>query len=175
MAVSSGQAKKGGKRIAAKPIAREDMEFNTTYAVFIGVGVLVVFAAAYFIGQSLQPPTLPWVVWGMTVAIALPMSWGAYWVLSDPEMDRHEGRDLWMRALICTAVYGAIWIVWLLVPTEYRETLLNVALLAAPSIIIGIIAAFATLDLEWENAFLHFLLFAGVSLLLRATAGLPWV
>ncbi len=174
-AVTRGQAAKGGTRVSTKPIARVDPEFNVTRGVFGVVAVIAVFAVAWFLGQALEAAALAWSVWGLTFAISIPLAWSTYWMLSDPELERHEGSSLWLRAAICGSIYSAIWVAWMLIPGEYTETGLGIAIMAAPSVVVGLIAAFATLDLEWESSAVHFVIFAGLSLLLRAAAGLPWV
>jgi hypothetical protein len=72
---------------------------------------------------------------------------------------------------ICALVYAALWGVRALVPAEMTTEMWQWLYVAPIFFGLGALASFATLDLEWGAAVVHFSLYVLVTALLRWLAG----
>lgn len=169
-----GKDKKG--RPLGKPKSRVDAKFSVTQSVGAVLGVVGVFGFAWLLGQIFKgSPMLGAAVGGLNFLVAIPLALTGYWILSDPELEGYTGTELWGRVAACAAVYALMWVARAYIPPDWTADGWNWIMLAVPFLLVGMGTAFFLLDMENENAFFHFFLFLGVSILIRGAAGLPWI
>lgn len=158
-------------RPVVKPLARKETQFALVPSLVIAAGTLLTFIIAWLLRQPLQEQ-----VWLRAVGLLLlsaPLAVGAYWFLQNDELEPHRGRSLWLRGGICGLVYLTLWGAYHLLPADATSAPWSWIYIAPPFFLIGAGAAFATFDLEIENAFFHYCFYVLVTLALGFTAGLP--
>lgn len=161
-------------RPVIKPILRKETKFETVPMVIITGGTLLTFAAAWLLRKPLGEQIGLRAV-GLLL-ISPPLALGGYWFLYNDELEPYRGRSLWLRATLCALVYAGLWGGYLLLPADAATAAWSWIYLGPPFFLIGAGAAFATLDLEVENAFFHYCFYVLVTLALGFSAGLhmPW-
>lgn len=158
-------------RPVVKPLLRKETKFALVPSLAIAGGVLVTFAVAWLVRQPLQQQ-----LWLRAVGLLLlsaPLAVGGYWFLQNDELEPHRGRSLWLRGILCGLIYLALWGAYHLLPADAAGAAWSWIYIAPPFFLIGAGAAFATFDLEIENAFFHYCFYVLVTLALGFTAGLP--
>jgi hypothetical protein len=171
-------------QVVIAPILREETRFNPKIAVAIGVAVLVVFIAAWMVGQSykLEKKTdaapVP-LLFKALAALLLgpPLAYAGYSVLRNDEFEPYSGQDLLIRVAACGAVYAVLWGVfgylpsWVGMKPAVFET--HHLMFVAPGLIAaGAFAAYVCFELDFVMCALHYGLYLIVTVLLRATAGM---
>lgn len=166
---TGGKSGKGGGPIS-KPIARRETKVAPTTWALIGGGVVLVLALAF--GTRALPTKEPVIAVGL-LALAAPLAVAGYSFLRDDELEPYSGRPLWIRAGICGLAYAALWgLYWPL--SSFMSGEVWEWLFVAPAFIAaGGGVAYALLDLDFSSGALHYCFYLIVTLLLRATMGLP--
>ena len=166
---AGGKDKSG--RPALKPIARQEAKLNLKL-----VGVILGASAVVLLGclalRGVEDKT-PLVAVGLAL-ISPPLAVAGYSVLRDQELGAYRGRELWIRAAICGAVYALLWALYIplrisgLAGDPYQW------LFVAPIFIgLGAGASFSTFDLDFGSGALHYCFFLLVTLLLRSAVAWP--
>ncbi|MGH7140436.1 MAG: hypothetical protein ACREHD_32275 [Pirellulales bacterium] len=161
-------------RPVIKPILRKETKFETVPMVIIAGGTLLTFAAAWILRKPLGQQ-VGFRAIGLLL-VSPPLAVGGYWFLYNDELEPYRGRALWFRATLCALVYAALWGAYLLLPADATTAAWSWIYLGPPFFLIGAGIAFATLDLEVENAFFHYCFYVLVTLAIGFSAGLhmPW-
>jgi hypothetical protein len=172
---SGGKDTKG--RAVLKPIARQETKVQPVAVVGIVGAALVTLGLAFLLGRMVTNK-LPVIVVGLAI-ISAPLAVAAYTFLRDDELEPYRGRSLWIRAGLCGLAYAALWgAYW---PLPAYGILTGEAwqwVFVAPIFVsIGAAVAWATLDLDFGSAAMHYAFFVLVCLLLRFALGMPpvWV
>lgn len=163
-------------RSVTKPILRRETSFRWGPALLIAGVVLATLAAARLLRPQLQQQEFLWLR-GIGLLLVSPViAVAGYSFLRDDELEPYRGRSLWLRAGLCGLVYMALWGVFLFVPADATAEVWGWILVGPPFFLVGAGAAFATLDLDFGNAFFHYCFYVLATLLLGAAAGLtmPW-
>ena len=163
-------------RSVTKPLTRRETTFRWVPAIMIAGAVLVSLAAARLLGPQLQKPEFVWLRGIGLLLISPAIAVAGYSFLRDDELEPYRGRSLWIRASLCGFVYAALWGVFLFVPADATAEAWGWILVGPPFFLVGAGVAFATLDLDFGNAFFHYCFYVLLTLLLGAAAGLamPW-
>ncbi len=165
---AGGKDSKG--RAVSKPIARQETKVDKRVVGGIVVGVLFVLGMA-FVCRGLTNKT-PICALGL-ILIGPPLALGGYSFLREDELEPYRGRSVLIRSAICGLVYAALWGFYLWVSGYLTGEVWQWAFVAPVFIGIGGFAAWASYDLEFGNAALHYCFFLGVTLLLRFVMGIP--
>jgi hypothetical protein len=171
-----GAAKSAAAQAAAalKPIARKETKLKPVAIAAGACGALAILVVAWVAGQQIQElPALR--VVGLLL-ISPPIAAAGYMFLRNDELEPYRGPALWIRAAICAAVYILLWVGYYFIPSEITGEPYYWFFLPIPFVILGALAPFATLDLEFGNGFFHYAFYLGVTLVLGMLAGLhmPW-
>lgn len=158
-------------RPVVKPLTRRETRFQWVPALMVGGGTLLAFAVAWLLRRPLQGQ-VPARALGLLL-VSWPLVVGGYWFLRNDELEAYRGRALWLRSAICALVYALLWGGYHFLPADATSAVYNWILIAPPFLLVGAGAAFATLDLEVENAFFHYCFYVLVTLALGYVAGLP--
>ncbi len=161
-------------KLVLKPIEREEAKFNTNAAIAIGAGCLVTLGLAWIIGRS---PPISWLVLaGGAALLAPPLVLAGYSFLRDGELEPYRGAALWIRTLICSAVYAALWGAYAFLSAKGYLNGAQAWVFAGPPIVaLGAGASYVTLDLEFGSAVFHYAFYLGATVVLRLVMGLPAV
>lgn len=176
--VSGGKTVKG--RAILKPIDRKVTVIGVK-ELMMALGVwVVVFAFALLIGRlapSIGRIGLDLIGTVGTGAIAFAMSIFCYCLLrSGDDLEFYEGEDLYKRAGICAGVYTGSWILFELFSLYMGlGGSFMIWIYLIPLFIIGTIAAYATFDLDYSIAFVHYALFLICIVIFRWAIGLNWI
>ncbi|HTU25076.1 MAG TPA: hypothetical protein VMF30_06750 [Pirellulales bacterium] len=163
----------GGKdsqgRPTSKPIVRTETKLQPVQITAI-VGVIIVSLVICLAARGLNHK-LPLIAVGLAL-LSPAVAAGGYAFLREDELEPYRGRELWIRATICGAVYAVLWgIYWQLWP--YLPGELYQWLLVAPPIIgAGALAALAAFDLEYATGALHYCFYLLMTLILASVIGL---
>jgi hypothetical protein len=166
--------KSASGRSVTKPLTRRETQFKWIPALAIAGAVLATLAAAWFLKAQLKDQL--WLRGVGLLLISPVIALAGYSFLRDDELEPYRGRSLWIRASLCGLAYAALWGVFLLVPADATAEAWGWILVGPPFFLVGAAAAFATLDLDFGNAFFHYCFYVLTTLLLGAAAGLamPW-
>lgn len=160
----------GGKdtkgKLVGKPITHEDVQFRWGPTLLMGGAALAVVVMAFVI-RAVMPGNLPLSGLGLLVMSA-PLCAGLYAVLRDTERPPLRGAALWIRSAICALTYAALWGYIAAANAWFPEW----TFLVAPLLALGVIAAFATYDLDFGTAAVHFAFFIAITMALRWAIGM---
>ena len=163
-----------------KPIRRTDLKASPVMIMSVVGGIVVTLLAALVIRMGTTPENpVNWVILAFgAILLAVPMAWGGYVFIRDPELAPYRGKTLYIRVGICAAVFALLWGAWAILrplwgfapgPIDLPWLVIIVPSLVAA----GAIAPFATLYLEYGTAALHYGLYLAVCVLLRVIMHLP--
>ena len=168
-----------------KPVRRSHLTASPIVLVAIAGGVVVVLLAALFIRMGTTPEEpVGWPVLALgSILLAVPVAWGGYIFLRDPELASYRGMSLYMRIAICAAVYVVLWAAWGFIlrplwgfesgpPPEQIDLPFLVAIVPG-MVLCGALAPFATFDLDYVTASFHYGFYLGICVLLRVIMHLP--
>lgn len=186
-----------GKTLS-KPLLRTDARLTPRLLITVAATTILLFLAAWFGGSFVQAPPpltdqqavneelvaarrmqlLP--IYGLRAValllIGFPIVLAGYAVLRDDELEPYRGRSLWLRTLICVAVFVGVWGMYLFIPDDLAaEPFMWIAFL--PILILpAAVAAYYAFELDYVGGLIHACFFFLVTLLLGWTAGLtmPW-
>ena len=173
---------KDGKTVTGqptfKPIRRTHLTASPIAIVSIVAGICITLVVALFIGMSGTAVGMVILAPG-AILLAVPLVWGGYIFLRDPELAAYTGMPLYIRIGIVSLVYVLLWGIWTFLSPlwgfprgEYIDLPWLVAIVPA-LVCIGAIAPFAALDFEYLTAAFHYGLYLGVCVLLRVIMQLP--
>ncbi len=162
-------------RAVLKPIARKETKVSPLLTAIILVASVVVLAVAWmFRSPTGDVPVLLLVVGAL--ALAPPLAWAGYTFLRDDELEPFRGKELWLRVVICSAVYASLWGLIALIAGYVlggdQLEVIHMVFIAPVMIGIGAFAAFASLDFEFGVAAIHCSLYLLVTVVLRLILGL---
>lgn len=158
--------------LVLKPVSREDTAWSPQamgMTAAISAGVLLLS----FIMRLMSEGIRPYIGGVGAVLLAPPLVLAAYRFLRNDELEAYEGKSLWIRAAICSAVYAATWALYALIPYEYTSQMYWWVIFAPLFAAIGITASFACFDLEPTNAFFHYAFYVMITCLLAMAMGIP--
>lgn len=157
-----------------KPILREETKFSMKLAAGIGAGVVVVLILALVTSQLGDTAKLAMAILG-TIGLAPPLVWAAYEFLRSSELEPYRGKALWIRVLVCAAVYAVLWGVyqWIAFVLEIEQFEVWQAMtIAAIAVVAGGFAAYASFDLDFTVGMLHYAFYLFVTVVLALMAGI---
>lgn len=162
-------------RAVLKPIARKETKVSPLLTAIILVTSVAVLAVAWMFRSPTGDVPVLLLVLG-ALALAPPLAWAGYTFLRDDELEPFRGKELWVRVVICSAVYAGLWGLVALV-TGYvlggdQLEVIHMVFVAPVMIGIGAFAAFASLDFEFGMAAIHCSLYLLVTVVLRLILGL---
>ncbi|MCA9128931.1 MAG: sulfite exporter TauE/SafE family protein [Planctomycetales bacterium] len=166
---------KGGAIL--KPIRRSEVKLSPPVIIAAGVSIVAVLAIALGLGLSGQQPAT-WLLATGSLALALPLVFVGYWFLRDDELQGYQGRELWVRCIVCAIAFSITWGVYSIVPayvsgySSMQEfSGLDMAIFIPVMILIGSLASLAALELEYMTALLHYVLYFSVTFFLAWLSG----
>ncbi len=176
---SSGGRTAGGK-LALKPIARKQIKLQPVAAAIVAAASLAMIVAARLGGKIGLLSLDSWRGYcGVTVALAIispALVVAAYSFLRDDELEPYRGKSLCLRAAACSLGYMVLWGVFGYVTGNFQmEELWSWAFVAPPFFVVGSLAAYAALDLEFSSSFLLYCFYVLITIFLRWVAGMGWV
>ena len=162
---------------ALKPIERHETKHNALLLTVVAGGILLCLALALCV-RSYAKDDISYLIKAMgAILIAPPLSWLGYGFLRDAELEPYQGIGLWLRVGICSVLYPLLWAGFAMSrPFFFGDNPLdswNLVIMAFPFLCLGTLTAFATLDLNSTNAFLHYAFYLLVTIALRLLVGLP--
>lgn len=158
----------------AKPIFRQELTISPLlWSATIGV-IITLFALALLLRfQIADKVNFPvWILAVGSILVGIPAIYGGYGVLRDTDLEAYVGKELWVRVLICAAIYAGL---WLLMPVAryamngYDTTTWSIALTLM--IAIGGAVGMSIFDFDYLVGVLHYGMFLGCALALRWIAG----
>lgn len=174
-AVKVGGSGGAGAR-STRPIARKETALNPVSIVLGVVGVAVVVVVAYILRDTLKANLFLRAI-GLALT-SIPIARGGYAFLREEELEPHQGLVLWIRSAICGLLYAALWgAMHFVLPLFASDAYAFAALVPAGlALAVGGGIAFASLDLDYGNGFIHCCFFTLTSLALGYLIGLdmPW-
>ncbi|MGI9457697.1 MAG: hypothetical protein ACR2NU_14120 [Aeoliella sp.] len=165
-----------------KTSRRGDSKFQPLVAGIAGGAVLLALIAAYVIGQTEHKNNL--FVLGIGAALLGPtIARGGYMFLRDDELEPYRGAPLWIRAGACGLLFTAAWFLFgfllgRFATPEQIDNGVDMWTLLIPLVamsLLGLAAAYISLDLEPASGIMLFALFFIATGLLRLVMGLPMI
>ena len=163
-------------KLLLKPIDREDVKFRPVMGYGVGGAVLGLLAATWVLG--LTGLLENYVVRGAALLVISPvLAVSAYTFLRDDELEPYRGRELFIRAGICSAVYMILWATFAYVMNNVNHPveLWLWFVIGPPLIAIGAAAGWLSFDIEPGDGFCHYSFYLLVTVLLGWVGRLGWV
>jgi hypothetical protein len=160
-------------KLALKPVSRKVARFDPLRAAAIGGACLAVVVVAFALGRAgIWERSLLFRALG-TLAVSPLLVLAAYPFLRDPELGAYHGKELYVRAGLCALVYAILWGAFGYLAGAYMTgELWEWLVVAPPLVLLGALAAHASLDLEFGNAVLHYAFYVLVTVILRWIGGM---
>ena len=169
---SGGKDSKG--RPVLKPIARQQTKL-TPVLITIIVGSIVLTLGLAFL-MRLAPADSKMIIAAVGLAIVSPaLAFAAYTFLRDDELEPYRGRALLLRVALCGFGYALLWAAYWPLPAfgiisgEIWQWVFVIPVFVAA----GAGISFATLDLDFGSAAMHYCFFLVVTIALRFAIGMP--
>jgi hypothetical protein len=167
----------GTGKAPTAPIKRRDKPVRVSALIWAAVGAVACMGVAAVLPLVFSPngteSTIPsWLLLAGAFAVAVPSVTLGYAAVRNRELEPWRGSAFAKRALACAAVYALLWGLRGLLPSEQTAEMWNWFYLGPLFMVAGGLAAFATLDLDWGNAMVHFSFYVLFSALLRSLARL---
>lgn len=160
----------GTGRVPTAPIVSREKPLSRLVIAAVAGGAVVALLAALAARFTWGPGLAPaWFLALGAAALALPCVLVGYAIARERELEPYRGRPLFLRALICAAVYALLWGVRGFIPAEMTTEMWQWLYIAPLFFGAGALASLATLDLEWAAAVAHY------SLYVLCTSALRWV
>lgn len=164
-------------RATLKPIERKETKFSPILTGAIVGAILLVVVLAWLL-RSDNPDDTSMVILAIgAVILGPPLILGGYTFLRDDELAPLKGTELMIRVAGCSLAYAATWGLLAIVQFYVFEgdplEVIHMAFLAPVMAGIGAFAAYASLDLEWGTAAIHYGMYLLVTIALRLIMGLP--
>ena len=164
-------------RSVLKPLRRKEVKLSVPVMLAAGISTFIVFGLALGIRLTGQAPPFALLVSG-AMLLAPPLVLVGYWFLRDDELDGYVGRELIIRCGICAAAFAGCWLIFAFVPMylsgekSAAEVPGSYMLFTLPiMVIIGTFVSVGTLELEFVQGALHYLLYLAITLILALTMG----
>jgi len=162
-----------GQRPVTVPFKRVEKPASARTWWLTAGGAVALLGAAWIVGRMTRPVGPPaWLLIAAAFLVAVPCVLLAYVALRERELEPYRGRSLAIRALICAAVYAALWAIKGMLPADMTTEMWQWVFLGPLFVAPGALAALAALDLEWGPATAHFSFYVLVTALLRWLVGL---
>ena len=171
---SGGRTSSG--ELATKPIARKDTKLEPVAVVALVAAVLTVLLITWAVGRSrLLENSVTARAIGLLL-VSPPLVLAGYTFLRDDELEPYRGISLYVRVGICAAAYIGLWGAYGHVAGPFLTgELWNWAYVAPPFLIVGALAALASLDLDFGSGFFHYSFYLLATILLRWIGGMGWL
>jgi hypothetical protein len=168
--------KDGKGRQILKPIKRNENKFSMIQLVAM-VGSVVAFligalVVQFYVEDKSQLSMLLMVV---PMAIVAPLvAYGAYNILKDQEIESFVGQELWLRVVICGAIYALLWAGMPLAKYAFGDRYDTGSWILALVGMLGVGGSTGMLsfDFDYTMGLIHYGLFLGLCLLARVLAGI---
>ncbi len=165
-------------RAPTAPIKRRDKPVQISALAMAAGGAIACMVVAAIL-PSVFPPTAtgeptipPWLFMGGAFAVAIPSVMLGYAAVRNRELESWQGMDFVKRALVCAVVYTVLWGIRGLLPPEQTAEMWQWFYLGPLFVAAGGLAAYASFDIEWGNAVVHYSFYVLVCSLLRWLVGL---
>lgn len=160
-----------------KPIERTETKVSPLLTTIIIVAILMTLGIAWmFRPEEGQEVGWPLLAFG-AVLLAPGLAWAGYTFLRDDELEPHRGAGLWIRIGTCALVYAILWGLVVLVRMYVFEgdefEIVHMVVIVPIMVAIGSFAAYASLDLEFGTAAIHYGMYLAVTVILRLIMSLP--
>jgi hypothetical protein len=158
------------------PIRRKEVSFTGVHIALI-VSLLVGFLVCglvfnFTFADKREFPSA--ILWISAIVMAPPICFAAYFMLRDQELGGFLGKELWVRVLICSAIYALFWVAMPIAKYAFSDSYETGSWILALVIMAGGGAAAGMLcfDLDYLMGLVHYGLYLGFCLLGRLIAGI---
>jgi hypothetical protein len=160
-----------------KPIQRQETDVTRQGLIITIATILAVVGLA--IGMRLTGGTPMWAIVVGIFAIAPPLVWSGYKFVQDSELAPYVGPELRNRVLICSALFGLLWLIYAFVPgylfdlprpSEMSFAFFGIVL--SVMLVVGAFISVATFELEFASGLAHAGLYLVATILLAVLSGL---
>jgi hypothetical protein len=159
-----------------KPIKRTEFQVsNTQLGLAIGMAALSLVLA--IVARFAFAPTPWWFLALGAMALSYPVALAGYTFLRDDELGGYFGNELLIRIGACAAIFAVTWgIYWFLAYYLGNKTLADIsgisfAVFLGIMVVVGTLGSLASLELEFAQAVLHYVLYLGITFILAVIAG----
>ncbi len=168
--------KDGKGRQILKPIKRQENKFSMIQLVAMIGSVVAFLIGALCVQLYVEDKSqLSMFLMVVPMAVLAPLvAYGAYNILKDQELDPFVGQELWLRVLICGAIYALLWGGMPLAKYAFGDRYDTGSWILALG---GMLAAggatgMLSFDFDYTMGLMHYGLFLGLCLLARVLAGI---
>lgn len=163
-------------RSVLKPIKRKENTFTTMQIAVMASSLVGIIVAALLL-LVLVEDKLGFPVWPLIVAavlIAPTIVYGGYMILKDQELQPFQGKELWTRVLIASAIYALLWLAFPVAKYAFGDHYDTGSWMVALGgmLAAGGAAGMLTFDFDYTMGLIHYGIYLGLCLLCRVIAGI---
>ena len=171
----SGPKTKTGESVL-KPIRRKEMVLTGVHiTMIICLIVLFLICALVFNFTFDDKHAFPsWVLWISAIVMGPPICLAGYFMLRNQELGGYVGKELWVRILICSAIYALLWIAMPIGKYAFSDSYESGSWILALVIMAGggAAAGMLSFDIDYLMGLVHYGLYLGLCILGRFVAGI---
>jgi len=158
------------------PIRRKEVKITSTHITLV-ICLLVLFLISalvcnYTFADKFNFPS--WILWISAIVMGPPICFAGYFMLRDQELGGFVGKELWVRILICSAIYALLWIAMPIGKYAFSDNyetgswIMALIIMAAG----GGAAGMLCFDMDYLMGIVHYGLYLVFCLLGRLVAGI---
>ncbi|QEG22734.1 hypothetical protein [Mariniblastus fucicola] len=159
-----------------KPIRRKEVKLTSIHiTVIVCLIVLFLICALVFNFTFADKHAFPgWVLWVSAIVIAPPICLAGYFMLRDQELGGYVGKELWIRILVCSAIYALLWIAMPLGKYAFGDSYGTGSWVFALVIMAGggAAAGMLSFDVDYLMGLVHYGLYLVLCIVGRLVAGI---
>jgi hypothetical protein len=163
-------------RPVLKPLARKETKLSPLMIGIIVGACLAALFGALGLRVAYGDESIPRFLLALgAILLAPPLALAGYAFLRDQELEPHRGRSMMLRVAACSAAYVVLWGLYTWIPAQLELDLepMYLTFILPAMIAIGAFAAFASFDLDFTSAAMHYGLYLLVTIVLCMVAGHP--
>jgi hypothetical protein len=170
----------GEGRPVLKPITRADVKLPPVVIVGIVGGTILTLLIGLVLRATSGGEVHFAVLAVGAILLAPPLAFGGYTFMRDIELEPYRGMAVIIRTVICSAVFAALWGLYWYVCTSMQIDPVNKPLpfltfVLPVMFIAGGVASWATYEIDFTMAMMHYGLYLGVCVVMRLLMGMSAV
>lgn len=159
-----------------KPIKRQETDVTRKGLIITIAAIVAVVGLA--IGMRLTGGTPLWAIIVGIFAIAPPLVWSGYKFVQDSELAPYVGPELRNRVLICSVLFGLLWLVYAFIPgylfdldSPSEMSFMFFGIVISVMLVLGAFISVATFELEFPSGLAHAGLYLVATIVLAVISG----
>ncbi len=174
-----GGGRDSAGKLVLEPIKRADVKLPPMVILGIVGGIVVTLFAGLVLRMTFNGE-VPYLVLGVgALLLAPPVAFGGYTFLREFELEPYRGMAVFFRSACCSVVFAALWFIyWYICSSlqiEGSPEIWQLTFILPVMFVVGGIASWASYEIDFTMATIHYGFYFGVCVLMRLIMGMSAV